>query len=378
LSTWSAKDKRKLWGANFLIKFFYEYNDRKKREVTDIANMAIAIDKMQTFYMAHSHNVKPGVKNPDLKKIKTFIRNLKKDFQYEYKLEIDEISGWFSSDDAKKCFERIYRSNEFDPNNEPNDRLLAFQLADGLLEENKIKERAVLEFLFFRMKKVDMLGHEESKKIQGEFTETLEGDGYKKIIESFSDEDIEECFKYLGTEDGIVDYFNYQKYHGYPLISGQLYEAWVNSAIEILDKIIDKIKNILKDRDNYSKIGKYFPALFDVDTPLIFEQKLQFYNDNNFHKTITYSNNKLSSLILEIFSDLDIELFGVCENKSCNKPEKDPDSKESIMYRKPEENPDRKVFIKYPRPEKEFCSNKCAACHGTSEKRKRERQKMTH
>jgi hypothetical protein len=361
------KKNHKGWGARFLINFFY---DVKKKEAIGVqrkeyADFAIEIDKMATFYMSYSPDVKTGAANPKKNQRRFFRKELRKDFQYD-----ENINAYFSTEKASEYFNIIRHLEEFNPR-DLKDRLVAFQLADGLLQESQIKEIAVLELLFLKMKEVNGLNHEEYEKIRKEFREKIKGDKaeLREIIENFSPENIEAYFNRLGTIEGMIEYFKYQKNNGYPLIE-YLKDIWVDSAIRILEIIIRKIVLTLKSGDHYSISEKYFPTHFSGDTPSIFEQKLEFYNDEIFTKKITYSKNKLSSLILEIFSDLDIELFGVCMNTKCSEGLIEI-GKDVLDTGKGHEDKifKRKAFIKYPKPEKKFCCNKCGAYHSAAVKR---------
>lgn len=350
MGNWTDIDKK--LGIKCLFELFYENSFR------EIARDAIVIDKMQTFYMAYHPNLKTGSHDPSKTQKRNFKKFLKADVANKGTQGNPAQDYWFSSDTARNYFEKICAINGFDIN-DPRDRLLAFELADGLLEESKIKEIAVLETLYFDSKNVAMIGHDEksrtaAKNIQEAFSK-LSRDDYIEIIEKYpkNSKQVERIFERLRSVDGVVEYFNYQKSNGYPLISQHLYDTWVDRAI----KLIDIIKNniiLIKEQDNHSEIKKYFPTILSSNSLPVIEQSLQFLTDGKFNKKIAYTNNKLLFLILDLFSDLDIELFGVCENEYCGRSQK--------------HGP--KIFIKFPKPNKRFCSNKCAAYHATYTQRK--------
>ena len=310
----------KLWGVKFLIEDFYY----KKNELE--ANKAIAIDKMQTFWMMFSRSLDRRTTGQDKKLTNAYIRYIRDLYTPAYRMAekplAETFSGWFSSKAAKERFLKIYNSEHFDYSI-PEDWILAFNLADGILEEPEIKEYAVLESLFFKSnsadKKPDKFRTDYENARNNAVSEWASG-----ILKHFSHAEIEEKFKMV-TNLNIEDHFLFQKLNNYPLVNIQLYETWVKNVLEILDHIVKSITHIkhLVQFNNNNKL-KYFPNLLRRENENQEGRKgnLFYYLDEDFNEKINAADNDLSNTIYNIFSNLDLRYFGTCHNKSCSRIEK--------------------------------------------------------
>lgn len=413
-------------GIKFLIEgFYYKETDIKK----NTNSMAIAIDKMQTFYMVYSQyfeknlyylrqnsqsdqnlNIVPKKQGLNKKQIQMFIKYFREQ-EYDQMFKSDKVEGVFSSKKQIKIFDAIYKSGECDFR-DPTQRILTFQLSAGLLEKFEVVEYAVLESLFYKSNGVD-LWSKSTQDLKNKFLKKFDHKddisrkkAIQEIVKKYSQSEIELQFKRLGNPQYIVDYFIYQKRHGYPLIKTYLYENWVENPMTLIKKIVEAISKLLaneykklpKEFDNifhdsdstisyldqkikkysdrkWSKtskikcrtneishfvINKYFPYHFLKGSNLIesTEHQLTAYLDESFKKNVICLNNDLQFLIFEIFSHLNlIETFGVCVSRGCPKQSK------------------KKVFVKYPKKNRLYCSNKCAAYEGVCISR--EKQKHT-
>lgn len=342
----------KLWGIKFLIEDFYY----KKKELE--ANRAIAIDKMQTFWMIFSRSLNRRATGEDKKLISEYIRYLRDLHVPVYKMaekpQAENFAGWFSSKAAEERFFKIYNDEHFD-HLIPEDWVLAFNLADGILEEPEIKEYAVLESLFFESNSME----KNPDKFRADYENAMNDSINKwasEILKHFSNSEIEDKFKEL-TKLNIEDYFLYQKQNNYPLVNLQLYETWVKNVLVIIEQIIKSITHIkpLIQLNSNEKL-KYFRNLLrrENESQEGREQSLFYYLDENFNEKITAVDNDLIHTIYDMFSDLDIEYFDTCHNKSCSRTEK-------------KQPP---LLVKYPKKNRKYCSNNCAAYAITSHKRK--------
>jgi len=423
-------EKYNKWATKFLIEEFYY----KRAEIDrTVDSMAIGIDKMQTFYMvysshfegdghyirgdSHSKKLQGSIskkRNLDGKIVQRFLQYLKKQKYNQVLFESDETEGIFTSEKAIKIFDAIRNSGECDFR-KPAQRVLAFQLADGLLDKFEILEYAVLEALFFKSKGVESWS-ESNAKLRESFLKKIDhkSDDKKKksiqeIIKKHSQSEIEKYFRRLREPKYIVDYYLYQKSNGYPLITGHLHKLWIEKPMILLKKIVKTISELLNREkrnlmgpfsdiffDNDGKIGsldqklkkyvnrksriandiyngeyttnevsrfvmnKYFPCHYLKSRKFIasLNQQLVAYSNSLFEKSIVCPNNDLFNLIFEIFSDLYLmKTFGVCPSNGCTKK----------SY--------KKVFVKYPRANREYCSNKCAAYEGVYRNRKKLKRK---
>lgn len=349
---------RKLWGLKFLIEdFFYKKKDLEK-------DKALSIDKIQTFWMYYSPFLKEAAQ-PDKKTATAFLNFLRNRITPIYALKekpsIHEVTAWFSSEAARERFLKIYRNKNFDYSN-PNDVVLAFNLADGILQKPEMREYAVLESLYFKKRGTGKFSDKRAQEIQDDFSiEFYNSDkaSLRQLIEDSSEEEIRDAFRVL--TDDVVRYFVYQKKTRYAVINIGLFKMWVEDVLSLLGSVIDKIKaNALLD--NKSNYEEYFPNTFGAKTPIEFRntENLLLYIDDDFNKHFTNATNDLTYMILAAFSDVSLDFFGVCSNEACRH---------------------KKVFVKFPKVNRAFCSNSCAAYAGTyrkraSEKEQRKRQQI--
>ena len=349
---------RKLWGLKFLIEdFFYKKKDLEKAK-------AVSIDKIQTFWMYYSPFLKEAAQ-PDKKTATVFLNFLRNRITPIYALKekpaIDEVAAWFSSKAARERFLKIYSSKNFDYSN-PNDVVLAFNLADGILQKPEMREYAVLESLYFKKRGAGKFSDKRAQEIQDEFSiefHSPDKASLRQLLEGSSEEEIRDAFRVL--TDDVVRYFVYQKKTRYPVINIGLFKMWVEDVLLLIGSVIDRIKaNALLD--NKSHYEKYFPNTLGAKTPLEFRnpESLLLYIDDGFNKHFTNATNDLTYLIMTAFSNVSLDFFGVCSNEACRQ---------------------RKVFVKFPKANREFCSNSCAAYAGTyrkraSEKEQRKREQM--
>ena len=212
---------QKLWGLKFLIEQFY-YDNRKSQK-----NKAVLIDKMQTFWMLYGPFLKEGagLDKTMTANFRKFLRDKRVPlYDLKEKPPIEQIDAWFSSPVTRNRFIDIYSNDHFDFSN-PNDVVLAFNLADGILEKPEIREYAVLESLYFRKKGVGSFSEAKADKLQEEFLSEFKKSDNNflcSLIEGVSTEEIQEAFRAL-TND-VVSYFQYQKRNGYPMINIKLFE----------------------------------------------------------------------------------------------------------------------------------------------------------
>lgn len=343
---------RKLWGLKFLIEdFFYKKKDLEKEK-------AVSIDKIQTFWMHYSPFLDEAVR-PDKKTATIFLNFIRNRITPIYALKkkpaIDRIPAWFSSEAAKERFRKIYTNKNFDYSN-PNDVVLAFNLADGILQKPEMREYAVLESLYFQKRTVGKLSEERAQKIQEEFSIEFHNSdkaSLRQLLEGSSEEEIRNAFRVL--TDDVVRYFVYQKKTRYPVINIGLFKMWVEDVLSLLGLVIEKIrKNALLD--NKSNYEKYFPNTLGEKNTIEFinTENLLLYVDDDFNRHFANATNDLTYLIMTAFSIVRLDFFGVCSNEACRQ---------------------RKVFVKFPKANREFCSNSCAAYVGTYRKRASEKEK---
>ena len=349
-----SSESQKLWGVKFLIEaFFYKKRGLEK-------NKAVSIDKIQTFWMLYSPFFKKNVTGPDKKLTAIFLNFLRNRqiplYDLSEKPHVDSIDAWFSSKITKDSFMKIYNNDNFDFSN-PKDVVLAFNLADGILEKPEIREYAVLESLYFKRRGVDKLSDTKTDELQQEFAREIkqaDTNFLRILIEDFSERDIRKEFQRL--TDDVVSYFLYQKRNNYPLINIKLYELWIEDVLLILKTIIDKIKAIKFSKD-ITVLEKYFPNISNQNSYNIpiHEQNMFVYIDNDLSTKFTNSTNNLAYLILTIFSHVNLDWFGICANKACNQ---------------------KKLFVRYPKRNREYCSNSCAAYAGTYRNRLKKKKRL--
>jgi hypothetical protein len=344
---------QKLWAIKFLIEQFY-YANRK------LQKKAVLIDQMQTFWMLYRPFLREGT-GPDktmTAHFRKFLRGKRVPlYDLMEKPPIEQIDAWFSSPVTRNRFIDIYSNDHFDFSN-PNDVVLAFNLADGILEKPEIREYAVLESLYFKKMGVGSFSEARADKLQEEFSsEFKKSDNYFlcSLIEGISAEQIQEAFRVL-TND-VVSYFQYQKRNGYPMINIKLFELWVDDVYLLLDSIINKIKTIITS-NKYSLIESYFPNISNKETKIkdFNYNSLYVYLDDDFTKKFTNATNNLAYLIMTIFSDVSLDFFGICANKSCRQ---------------------QRLIVKFPKTNKDYCSNLCAAYAATYKKRNEEKEERT-
>ena len=342
---------QKMWGLKFLIEQFY-YEKGKLMN-----NKTVLLDKMQTFWMLYAPFLKDGM-GPDkamAANFMNFLRNRRTPlYDLEKKPSIEEIDAWFSSPVKRKRFMDIYSNDLFDFSN-PNDVVLAFNLADGVLEKPEIREYAVLESLYFRRKGIGSFSDNKVDKFQEEFSRDFkksDNNYFRSFLEGFTREDIEDAYRELN--DDVVSYFQYQKRNGYPMINVKLYQLWVEDVFVLMDFIINKIKSIMLSNKD-SLLESYFPNVSNKERPVkdFNYYGLYVYLDDHFGKKFTSATNDLPYLIMQIFSHVDLDCFGICANESCRQ---------------------RRLFVKFPKANKEYCSNLCAAYAATYKKRNEEKK----
>lgn len=348
--------RQKLWGLKFLIEdFFYKKKELEKAK-------AVSIDKIQTFWMCLSPFLKEESARPDKKTATIFLNFLRNRVTPIYALKekpaIDEIVAWFSSEVAKERFIKIYSNENFDYSN-PNDVVLAFNLADGILQKPEMREYAVLELLYFKKRGVGEFSEGRAEEIQKEFSNEFhqsDKSSLRQLLEGFSEEEIRKTFRVL--TDDVVSYFVYQKKTRYPVINIGLFKMWVEDVISLLESVIDRIKTNAR-LDKKSNYEKYFPDTLGAKKPIEFRntENLLVYIDDDFNKHFTNATNDLTYLIMTVFSNVSLDFFGICANEACLQ---------------------RKVFVKFPKPNKKFCSNLCAAYAGTYRKRANEKEESKH
>jgi|GEM_PF-5556824 len=346
---------QKLWGLKFLIEDFYYKNKWLDN------NKAVSIDKIQTFWMLYSPFPKKNFARPDKKIAADFLNFLRNRQTPLYGLDekppIDSIGAWFSTATTRESFLKIYSNDNFDFSN-PNDVVLAFNLADGILAKPEIREYAVLESLYFKKRGIDKLSGTEGEQLQNDFSRAIKQAGtnfLRQLSEDFSERDIRKEFRRL--TDDIVSYFLYQKRNNYPLINIKLYELWVEDVLSILKSIIEKIKAI-NFSGKITVLDKYFPNISNQDSHEIpiHSQSMFVYIDDDFNRRFTNATNDLAYLILTIFSHINLDWFGICANKACRQ---------------------KKLFVKFPKMNREYCSNSCAAYAGTYRKRSEKKRSGT-
>jgi hypothetical protein len=345
---------QKLWGLKFLIEQFY-YDNRKSQK-----NKAVLIDKMQTFWMLYGPFLKEEavLDKTMTANFRKFLRDKRVPlYDLKEKPPIEQMDAWFSSPVTRNRFIDIYSNDHFDFSN-PNDVVLAFNLADGLLEKPEIREYAVLESLYFRKKGVGSFSEAKADKLQEEFSSEFKKSDNNflcSLIEGFSAEEIQEAFRVLSND--VVSYFQYQKRNKYPMINIKLFQLWVDDVFSLLDYIINKIMAMITSNKN-SLIESYFPNISNKERPITDFQyhSLYIYLDDNFTKKFTNATNDLAYLIIMIFSHVSLNFFGICANKSCRQ---------------------QRLFLKFPKANKDYCSNLCAAYAATYRKRSEEKEKRT-
>ncbi len=343
---------QKLWGLKFLIEQFYYDNKRSQKK------RAILIDKMQTFWMLYAPFLKEG-EGPTRAMVVNFRKFLRGKraplYDLQEKPSIDRVDSWFSSPVTRKHFIDIYNNDHFDFSN-PDDVVLAFNLADGVLEKPEIREYAVLESLYFRKKGIESFSEAKADTLQEEFAREFkkpDNDFLHSLLDGVSEQEVQEAFRTL-TND-VVAYFHYQKRNGYPMINIKLFELWVEDVFSLLDSIISDIKAMIA-LDEYSLIECYFPNILSKERPTkdFNYHSLHVYLDDNFKKRFTNAKNELAHLIMMMFSHVSLDYFGICGNKSCRQ---------------------KRLFVKFPKANKEYCSNLCAAYAATYKKRSEEQKK---
>ena len=344
---------QKLWGLKFLIEqFYYDYKKPQK-------NTAVLIDKMQTFWMLHKSFLEEGA---GLDKTVTaefwkFLRNKRPPlYDLKEKTPIEQVVASYTSDVTRNRFIDIYSNDHFDFSN-PNDVVLAFNLADGLLEKPEIREYMVLESLYFKKKGGISFSEAKADKLQEEFSSKFkksDNNFLYSLIEEFSAEEIQKEFRVLSND--VVSYFQYQKRNKYPMINTILSQLWVDDVFSLLEYIINKIRAIITSNKN-SLIESYFPNISNKERPIKDFNGLYIYLDDDFAMKFTNATNNLTYLIMILFSDVRLNFFGICANKACRQ---------------------KRLFLKFPKENKDYCSNSCAAYAATYKKRREEKENRQH
>ena len=338
---------QRLWAVKFLIENFFN----KKEEIKQ--NKAVAIDKVQSFFLAYSPLFHKSKSGNDKKLSGQHIKFLQEPYGKSYisttEDTIESQGAWFSSEKAKNNFLEIYRCKQFDYS-KPEDRLLAFNLADGILENPEVKEYAVIESLYYKSKVDINLQSQLADKnfgLENWLNRSVKNQKLiYKFLEEVSEQEIIKEFSRIGHEN-ITEYFLYQKKHNYPLINFHLYNTWVLTSINILEQIVRYIKKTKNQSNSETgNVEKYFYNTLNekkfTKTLKIENQEMSICLDCDLKRRIAFKNNELIYLICNMFESIDVEMFDVCHNsiKKCDN-----------------------LFVKFPKNNKEYCSRNCAAYH---------------
>jgi len=253
-------ENQKLWGIKFLIEDFY-YNNKEFDK-----NRAVAIDKMQTFWMIYSQSIEKDRSSEGKKLTAIFLNSIRNVRDYapihelKKKPSFEELDVWFTSEITTGRFKKIYNNDHFDYK-KPEDLILAFNLADGILERSETREYAVLESLYLKKKGIDRLKNERVKEYQERFAEeikTIEISDQihaKQLIKDYSELEIKKEYKNI-THLDVVNYFIFQKMNNYPLLN-ELYKIWVVDIRKIVGEIIKTIIQFIKNSRKETLINKY-------------------------------------------------------------------------------------------------------------------------
>lgn len=414
-------DKLKKIAVKFLIEDFYY----KEKQIGQNQNsMAVAIDKIQTFYFVLSHHFdryqsylmegtaedrtpkihtqKQGIESKATKRFLKFLREQRYDQLYDS----EKIEGVFSSKNQINIFDAICKNGEADLR-EPAQRVLAFQLSDSLLEKFEVLEYAVLEGLFYKSNGVDHWSKADvnlqksfSKKFDRE-NDTQKRKSIQEVIKNYSQSEIDSYFRRLREPKYIVDYFIYQKRTGYPLINHFLYEYWIEEPMWLIRIFVESITKLLRNKQA-QLIDKYESIFNDTENQIAYlDKKLKRHADRQGDEEetqIKYRTNEISQFVINkyfpyhfykgknriasldqflmIYSDEFFRKNIVCPNNDLrflifqifshlNLEETFGICASRGCTRKPNE----KVFVKYPKPDRKFCSNKCAAYEGVCKSR---------
>lgn len=302
---YTTTEKLKIWGVKFLIEdFFYRQDDLER-------NKAEAVDKIQTFWMIFTRTISDDGPSEDkilARRYMGYLQGKSKPLcDQERKPPIEEVYGWFSSENRRDVFRKIYESDLFDYK-KYEDLILAFNLVDALLDQPEIW-----------------------KEVKKSCTTLNLKDGKKQ------------------NENNIIEIFQSQKNNNYPLIS-YLYTEWVDTALVVIEGIIDFIISEINPNINNSRITSTHNKsdIYDI---------AKCFTDDNSMKRIIFPTYDLIQAIIRSFSFLSLDLFGICKNKNCPKKNKKPI-----------------LFVKFPVHTKSYCSNKCAAYVGTYRNRQKNKE----